>query len=106
MKYTQGPWISTFRINKERGVRSKGGFICFLPKPSHYPNQDKRYEMELEENKANAQLIAAAPEMFEVLKEMTNYLQGMDSNKNVVIRIPFALSKKVGNLLAKIIDHE
>ena len=63
MKHTQGPWTSTFTLKKERGVRSEGGFICFLPKPSHYAGQDERYENELEESKANATLIAAAPDL-------------------------------------------
>lgn len=58
---TPGPWKSTFTIKKKRGVRAKSGFICFLPSPTHYSGQDKRYEEELAERKANAELIAAAP---------------------------------------------
>jgi hypothetical protein len=63
MPYSKGPWTSTFRINKERGVRNEGGFICFLPQVMHYPGQDQRYEEELIESKHNAHLIAAAPDL-------------------------------------------
>jgi len=63
MNHSKGKWESTFNSIKERGVRNSGGFICFLPKPSHYSGQDERYERELKENKANAELIARAPEL-------------------------------------------
>ena len=68
-KGTKEEWLPTFNISKERGVRTSGGFICFLPKPSHYHGQDDRYERELEENKANANLIATAPELLEACLE-------------------------------------
>jgi len=60
MKHTKGEWELTFSANKPKGVRNKDGYICFLPKPSHYPGQDNRYERELEKCKANAELIVEA----------------------------------------------
>jgi len=73
MKHSKGEWKSTFTSTKERGVRNPGGFICFLPKPSHYSGQDERYERELKETEANAKLIASAPEMLATLKEVDDY---------------------------------
>lgn len=63
MEHTKGNWIATYNSAKERGVRNEGGFICFLPKPNHYSGQDERYDKDMDENKANAKLIAAAPEL-------------------------------------------
>lgn len=57
-KATKGPFSSTFTSGKQRGVRAKGGFVCFLPAPMQYTGQDDRYEEELEENKSDAELIA------------------------------------------------
>lgn len=73
-KHTKGEWIHTFNSSKERGVRTDRGFICFLPKPSHYDGQDERYENELDENKANAKLIASAPDLLEALKDLYKYV--------------------------------
>ena len=103
MKHTKEPWLmnTTKKFINNKGLAITNQESKLICEVSHDLSQ-----LSLEEYEANAKLIAAAPEMFEILKEMTNYLQGMDSNQNVVIRIPFALSKKVGNLLAKIIDHE
>lgn len=70
-KFTKEDWYDTFTIGKERGVRSKGGFICMLPKPHHYAGQDERYENELEENKSNAKLIASAPKLLAALIEIS-----------------------------------
>ena len=70
MAYSKAPWKATYNAAKERGVRNEGGFICFLPKPHHYTGQDARYEEELHENKANAMLIALAPEMMELLQDI------------------------------------
>ncbi len=66
-KFTKEKWYSTFNSNKERGVRTSGGFICFLPKPFRYTGQKERHEQELGEYKANAKLIASAPELLECL---------------------------------------
>ena len=60
LKFTKGEWWDTLNLNKERGVRNKGGFICFLPKPTYYGGQAERYKKEMEEYEANAKLIAEA----------------------------------------------
>jgi len=75
MKHTKGEWKSTFGLRKNRGVRNEGGFICFLITPSRYTGQDERYEKEMEEYKANAKLIAAAPELLNTLMELRNLMQ-------------------------------
>ena len=65
MTHTPGPWKATFTSITARGVRAERGFVCFLPKPMHYSGQDERYENELEENHANALVLAAAPDLLE-----------------------------------------
>ena len=71
-KHTKGEWKPTFNSVKERGVRAVGGFICLLPRPTHYEGQDQRYEDELIEYKANAKLIASAPELLEALNKIVD----------------------------------
>jgi len=70
-KFTKEDWYVTFTTPTEIGVRSKGGYICTLPKPTHYTGQNDRYEKETEENKANAKLIASAPKLLEALIEIS-----------------------------------
>jgi len=89
MKHTKGKWHTTFNTAKERGVRNEGGFICFLPKPSHYSGQDERYENELDECKANAKLISKAPEMHEALKEIFDYANEPESEIIPLLEIIF-----------------
>jgi hypothetical protein len=73
MGHTPGPWKSTFTLRNERGVRAEKGFICFMTKPSHYANQDQRYEDELAQAMYDAKLIAAAPDMLEALQSANKY---------------------------------
>lgn len=82
IKFTPGPWKSTFGIGKKRGVRSRAGFICFLTDVNHYSGQDERYENELIEWKANADLIAAAPEMYEALEAAMKILPLWQASTN------------------------
>lgn len=79
MSYSKGVWQPTFNSKKERAVRNENGFICFLPKPNHYTGQDARYNEELRENEANATLIAFAPEMMELLRDIAFPRRGTDS---------------------------
>lgn len=83
MKYTKGKWVSTFNLAKERGVRTESGFICFLPKPTHYNGQDERYEQELDECRVNAKLISKAPEMYEVLQHVINLKDIISCGENI-----------------------
>lgn len=70
MKHTKGQWKVTVDSSLEIGVRTEAGFICFLPKPSQYIGQNKRYKQELEEYHANANLISNAPELLEALRDL------------------------------------
>lgn len=57
-------------LGGDLGVRTSEGYICFLPKPHHYDGQDERYAEEMIEYKANANLIQAAPLLYETLKDI------------------------------------
>ena len=106
-QHTPDPWRTTLNSNMERGIRTSGGFICFLPKPNHYHGQDERYKRDLITNEANANLIAAAPELLEALMAI---LKRFDSgheikgdvmckvwvNKNEIEHAHAAIAKAVG----------
>ena len=62
-KHTPGPWWAT-----DSGVRDRGGYICHTNPPTHFQGQDERYDREVDERKANKNLIAAAPELLEALE--------------------------------------
>ena len=62
VKHTPAPWRVT-----DSGVRDRGGYICFTPSATHYPDQDERFEREKAERLANKNLIAAAPDLLEAL---------------------------------------
>lgn len=59
-KHTKGRAEVTLTADKIIGIRTESGFICFLTKPTRYTGQDDRYKKEVEENKANGELIADA----------------------------------------------
>lgn len=92
-KGTKEVWYDTFTLGKERGVRSKGGFICMLTKPTHYSGQDERYEKELEENKANAKLIAAAPDLLEALHDLLVHAVENDLHSEFTNNAEIAIKK-------------
>ncbi len=73
MEHTPGPWYPQDDIEGNPGVRAKSGFICFAPHVAHYPGQDRRYQEEIEERKANAALIAAAPDLLTALRAIIDY---------------------------------
>lgn len=83
-KHTPGPWWTT-----EYGIRDSGGYICHTHGAQHYRGQDERYEKEVEERQANKDLIAAAPELLEALKDAYPYI---DND---------ALRTSIGDLIAK-----
>ena len=74
-KHSQGEWKPTFNSVKQRGVRAIGGFICVIPKPTHYEGQNQRYENELIEANANAKLIAQSPVMYTFI---VDYIDAME----------------------------
>jgi hypothetical protein len=49
-----------------------------------------------------SELLAQRDDLLKLFKEMTNYLEGMDSSNRVVLRIPLELSKKIGETVQKI----
>jgi len=65
-KHTPGPWI-------ERGynVRVRNGRYIAYTGPSHTPPSEYPKQC-AEEDKANARLIAAAPELLEALQRLRN----------------------------------
>lgn len=65
--HTPAPWWVT-----DYGVRDRGGYICHTQPPTHFPDQDERFANEVEERKANARLIAAAPELLTALQFYAN----------------------------------
>jgi hypothetical protein len=74
-EFTKGPWRPIFRttlIDSQRGygVRNDGGYLLFFREPHKYVDQEERYEKELAESRANAHLIASAPDMYEALKRI------------------------------------
>jgi hypothetical protein len=78
-KYTKKEWYQTYNTSKERGVRSESGFIAIMPKPSYYHGQEERYMSELEEYKANANLISQAPKMHQLCEAFFDTLQNTSS---------------------------
>ena len=99
-KHTSGPWRVEYNtIGKVLGVRTDNGYLCFLTKPQHYSGQDERYEQEMEEYKADAYLMAAAPEMREALVEAYDFLINMDSwgdqIDNELVEICRSVAKKI-----------
>lgn len=70
-QHTPGPWWVT-----DSGVRDAGGYICHTLKAQHYEGQDERYERETAERAANADLIAAAPDLLAQLRSAREFIAG------------------------------
>lgn len=97
-KFTKGPWeIKPIEDEKEyiriRGTVLGGRFkICNVNDAKlHHSDELKWCAMEREESMANAHLIAAAPEMYDLLSTIEN-----DSNQ-----VPEWLWQKIQKTLAK-----
>lgn len=78
------------------GILPTDETICDINPNNEYPTVFKRNK---DEARANMKLITAAPDMFNVLSEMTDYIIGVDSSNFVILRIPIELSKSVGTIL-------
>ncbi len=64
-KHSEGPWWFV----PGHGVRNRGGFLCHFNSVQRYPDQEERYAREVAEREADGHLMAAAPAMYEALKE-------------------------------------
>lgn len=80
-KWTPGPWwVVEKYADRNVFVRAEGGMIAEGPYPSHYSNQDERFEQEKAERYANASLISAAPDMAEALERFLDHYVAMVSS--------------------------
>lgn len=86
-KFTPGPWSAPDK-GKLRGavVAKDGEMVCD-------PSGAGRYEDEMD---ANARLIAAAPEMYELLAMLDNYYAVMGESNSVTKTISQVLKKARG----------
>ena len=99
LKASKGKWKDTLDLKNNRIVRNEGGIIATIKKPNRYTGQDERYEQEMEEYKSNAKLIAAAPELFEALKEMLDWVKQGDYESSFLEKPVKALNSALGNVL-------
>lgn len=75
-KWTPGPWwIVEKYADRNVFVRAEGGMIAEGPYPSHFSDQDVRFEEEKAEHFANARLISAAPDMAEALARCIEWIE-------------------------------
>lgn len=89
-KFTKGPWV----VYAEMNVRNQDGEPVAACGPSRVGNDCGNAE-----NKANAALIAAAPELYEALQEMTALAEGPTGGVSVSQKI--AILAKARAALAK-----
>lgn len=84
MKHTQGPWIVE-ETNQIIWVGTPKNNYTKIDEIVLHINQDENFKEEVKEkNRANAKLIAAAPEMLAILEKFSNCshaYQYIDANK-------------------------
>lgn len=83
-KGSQGDVKGVFTSDNKRAVRNSRGIICTLIKPRKYPNQDERYETELEENKHDQNLIVDA---FKVRQQINCELSELLEQRNEMLEM-------------------
>ena len=77
-KGTKGEWGTMFIKNgTQRAVRGEGGIIAEMWKPLRYSGQDERYERELTETKANAQLMSKSKELLKSTIELSDKVSAL-----------------------------
>jgi len=69
-KRDDGDWQYVEPLHGQKGVRNRGGFVCFMTPVSRFDGQDERYEKELSERLATAQMITSIPTMMRVIREL------------------------------------
>ncbi len=62
-QHTPGPWWTT-----DHGIRDVGGYIAHTISVQRYEGQDERYAFEVAQRDADKRLIAAAPDLLEMLQ--------------------------------------
>lgn len=74
-KHTPGPWVHDTRGQGKPDVRAASGraVACTWMVCGSAPKSDKGYEARCEEDRANARLIAAAPELLAALEELVGW---------------------------------
>jgi hypothetical protein len=101
LEHTPGPWDTFWH---EENLRLKIGSWCFTHN-GHDPVCFRRVSLANKTAKANAILIAAAPELLMALHNITKVYWGVDDNKNgdggkeppyVIIRARAAITKATG----------
>ena len=113
MEYTKGEWVADIRVGVVAvHLKDNEKFNCLdgMRKQCIYWASGKYVDDEVgdghwtvtDEDKANAQLIASAPDMYEALKELTKYTEGsimrtIPEQKAIVIKAYKALAKAEGN---------
>lgn len=78
MKHTKGPWHTDENFSSVWDSRRASAEICRMPSATS----------NLENNEANARLIAAAPELLESLKELTKQVES-NSRKEPLTKVFF-----------------
>lgn len=74
-KFPPMPWYGVQTFEGGRAIRNENGIICAFMLPSRYPDQPKRYELEMEEIRGAETIIVKAPEMYEALKQAKEALE-------------------------------
>lgn len=86
MKHTPGPWVVTVdggsAIIKEVNGTGSAGYRCTICQIS------ERSEYLTDRDKANAHLIAAAPEMLEALEDLVKDMQSIYASEYRGFRVP------------------
>lgn len=92
-KHTKGPWTVDARAMNSCGVTGQTAFVANCSPRAGGP-------MKVDECQANARLIAAAPEMLEALRQITEaferYLSGSESRLYEVTQARAAIAKAEG----------
>lgn len=78
--HSSAPWWVT-----DGGVRNSGGYIVHTNSVQHYDGQDERYVREVAEREADKRLIAAAPDMFDVLETIVRVADGRRISGNLIL---------------------
>ena len=113
--HTPGPWEVYSCEEGERhgqvfapdGI-SDGKTVCDLPKSKLIQPEDKRknhYFVHSAEDEANARLIAAAPEMLKMLRDLSKVIENLESigaNLPYYFKDDMSMSDKLREVLAKV----